>query len=78
MNTITHNIFVTIKPSKKLAKVNRRTMVLAVAGIGFAVWAEINRRSKSNCSPEKLQIWSMVKESKQCDVRLPYDFDAQR
>lgn len=46
MNTITHNIFVTIKPSKKLAKVNRRTMVLAVAGIGFAVWAEINRREQ--------------------------------
>lgn len=47
MNETIHNIFVTVKPSIKLAKVSRRMTVLTLVGIGYAVWSELNRREQN-------------------------------
>ena len=47
MNETIHNIFVTVKPSRKLAKVSRRMTVLTLVGIGYAVWSELNRREQN-------------------------------
>ena len=47
MTETIHNIFVTVKPSRKLAKVSRRMTVLTLVGIGYAVWSELNRREQN-------------------------------
>lgn len=47
MNETIHNIFVTVKLSRKLAKVSRRMTVLTLVGIGYAVWSELNRREQN-------------------------------
>lgn len=47
MNETIHNIFVTIKPSPKAAKVSRRMTLLTLVGIGYAVWSELNRREQN-------------------------------
>ena len=44
MNETIHNIFVTVKPSRKLAKVSRH---MTLVGIGYAVWSELNRREQN-------------------------------
>lgn len=47
MNETIHNIFVTVKPSRKLAKVSRHMTVLTLVGIGYAVWSELNCREQN-------------------------------
>lgn len=47
MNETIHNIFVTIKPFPKVAKVSRRMTLLTLVGIGYAVWSELNRREQN-------------------------------
>ncbi len=53
MSTITHDIFVTLVPSKELtnlfrkqAKSHRGLKLLALVSVGCAIWSEIERRKQ--------------------------------
>ncbi len=53
MNKVTHRVFVTVAPSRDfLKKLNKQTKnigsfkVLAMVGIGIAIWSEVERRKQ--------------------------------